>query len=454
MMPKASMVRRVVRILYGLPLFLGLFGMMAGSIRAAGPGDVVVLTADGVVDNIMAGYLEEGVASAARDGAAAVVIKLDTPGGLLTATYRIVGTLLEADVPTIVWVAPAGGRAASAGTFITLASNVSVMAPGTRIGAASPILGDGSDIPDTLRKKVFNDTIAMVRSIDEERPRNLEWAISTVEDAVSASAQEAVAVGAVDGIAASIEDVIAFANGREVRVNGQTVTLDLDGGVVDELNMNPFQAFLHLLSDPNIAALLFSVGSLGLIYELMSPNFVTGILGGIAIILAFIGSDSLPLNVAGPLLIGLAMVLFVLELNVVSHGLLSIAALVCFLLGVSALYTAPGDPFEPVVQVAAPLVVVMTGTFAALALLITVAALRSRSDTQTPGTVGTGVPIGSLGDVRSPLGPAGSVYVAGEEWSARSADERPLERGTPIRVVAVEGLTLVVEAQPSSSGSA
>ena len=453
MMPKASMSRRIARIIYGLPLLLGLFGMMAGSLRAASPGDVVVLTADGIVDNIMAGYLEEGVASAARDDAAAVVIKLDTPGGLLTATYRIVGTLLEADVPTIVWVAPAGGRAASAGTFITLSANVALMAPGTNIGAASPISSDGTDIPDTLRDKVFNDTIAKMRSIHEARPRNLEWAISTVEDAVSASAQEAVALGAVDGIAASIEDVIAFADGREVQVRGETVTLDLDGGVVDELDMNPFQAFLHLLSDPNIAALLFSVGSLGLIYELMSPNFVTGILGGIAILLAFIGSDSLPLNVAGLLLIGLAMILFILELNVVSHGLLSIGALVCFLLGVSALYTAPGDPFEPVVQVATPLVVVMTVTFGILMLLITLAAIRTRNMRPTPGSIGTAVPIGTRGDVRRPLEPSGSVYVAGEEWSARSADERALDRGTPIRVVAVDGLTLVVEPDPSSSMS-
>jgi membrane-bound serine protease (ClpP class) len=445
------MSRRVVRILYGLPLLLGLFGMTAGGLRGASTGDVVVLTADGIVDNVMAGYLEEGVASAAADGASAVVIRLNTPGGGLEATYKIVGTLLEADVPTIVWVAPAGGRAASAGTFITLAANVALMAPGTNIGAASPIQGDGTDIPDTLRDKVFNDTIAKIRSIAEERGRNVEWAISTVEDAVSASASEAVAIGAVDGIAASLDQVLTVATGREIMVNGQAVTLDLAGRTAGELEMNPFQAFLHLLSDPNIAALLFSVGSLGLIYELMNPNFVTGILGAIAIILAFVGSDSLPLNVAGLILIGLAMIMFVLEVNVVSHGLLTIAGLVCFVLGVSALYTAPGNPFEPIVAVATPLIVTMTVTLGVLMLLVTVAAVRSRSMTASPGTVGYGVPIGSMGDVRRPLEPSGSVYVGGEEWSARSADERPLERGTPIRVVSVEGLTLIVEPDPSSS---
>ncbi len=161
-------------------------------------------------------------------------------------------------------------------------------------------------------------------------------------------------MGAVDGIAASLDDVLAFANGREVTIAGQPVKLDLAGAATEDLTMNPFQAFLHLLSDPNIAALLFSIGSLGLIYELMSPNFVTGILGGIAIILAFIGSDSLPLNVAGLLLIAFAMVLFALELNTTSHGLLTVGGIVCFALGMSALYTTPGDPFGPIVQVATP----------------------------------------------------------------------------------------------------
>lgn len=436
--------------MYGLPLLLGLFGLSVGSLRAADAGDVVVLTADGIVDNVMAGYLSEGITRAAADEAAAVVIRLNTPGGGLQATYDIVGTLLEADVPTIVWVAPAGGRAASAGTFITLASHIAVMAPGTNIGAASPVMAGGEDIPDTLRDKVFNDTIAKVRAIAEERGRNVDWAVSTVEKAVSSAASEAVQLGAVDGIAASLEDVLAFANGREVTIDGQPVKLDLAGAATEDLAMNPFQSFLHLLSDPNIAALLFSIGSLGLIYELMSPNFVTGILGGIAIILAFIGSDSLPLNVAGLLLIGLAMLLFVLEFNTTSHGLLTVGGLVCFALGISALYTTPGDPFGPIVQVATPLVVVMTATFGILMGLVTVAAIRTRK-MPMPGLAGVGVQSGAHGVVRRPLEPLGSVHIAGEEWSARSADDRPIERGTPVKVVAVDGLTVLVEPDPLAS---
>jgi membrane-bound serine protease (ClpP class) len=450
MSKKGTMNRRVFRILYGLPLALGVLGLSVGAIRGVGDGPVVVLTATGVVDNVMAGYIAEGVDRAADDGASAVVIRLNTPGGGLEATYQIVGTLLEAQVPTIVWVAPAGGRAASAGTFITLASHVAVMAPGTNIGAASPVMAGGGDIPETLRDKVFNDTIAKARSIAEERGRNVEWAVSTVEDAASSAASEAVAVGAVDGIAGTLEEVLAFADGRDVEVGGETVTLELAAKSTDQLDMNPFQSFLHLLSDPNIAALLFSVGSLGLIYELMSPNFVTGIMGAIAIILAFIGSDSLPLNVAGLLLIGLAMVLFILEWNVVSHGLLTVGALICFALGLSALYTVPGDPFGPIVGVATPLIAFMTVTFGIIMALVTVAAIRTRKMAM-PGLAGIDVGRGMQGVVKLPLEPLGSVHIAGEEWTARSVDDRPIPRGTPVKVVAVDGLTVLVEPDPQPS---
>ena len=219
--------------------------------------------------------------------------------------------------------------------------------------------------------------------------------------------------------------------------------------------MNPFQQFIRLLSDPTIAFLLFSAGSAGIIAELWSPNFVTGILGGLALILAFIGLGTLPLNVGGLLLIILAMVLFGLEVTVTSHGLLGVGGLVCFALGASALFTEPGDPFEPVVRVA-PIVIATTTTTAAVFLgLVVWAAVRSRSMTSPSGIVGTSaqLPPGSIGVVRRPLEPLGSIHAAGEEWSARSADGRPLERGVEVRVVSTDGLTLVVEPRPSSSES-
>jgi membrane-bound serine protease (ClpP class) len=217
-----------------------------------------------------------------------------------------------------------------------------------------------------------------------------------------------------------------------------------------ELPMNPFQALLHLLSDPNIAFILFTIGFYGLLFELQNPNFVTGILGGLAIILAFIGFGSLPLNVAGLLLIGLGLLLVALEPTVTSHGLLTIGGLVCLVLGASALYTEPGSPTGPDASVALPVLLTVTITLGILMAFVTAAAIRTRRMTATAGTVGTTVAVGSLGSVRRPLSPVGSVYVAGEEWTARTDDERPLERGTPIRIVRIDGLTAIVEPDPAA----
>jgi membrane-bound serine protease (ClpP class) len=442
--------RRTIRLAAGIFMVLGVLLLLAGPIAAAGERRVIVLPATGIVDHVLAGYLDDGIARAEREGAAAVVIELNTPGGDLEATNDIVGSILESSVPTIVWVAPSGGRAASAGTFITLAGHVALMAPGTSIGAASPIDNQGNDIPGTLGEKVRNDAIAKITSIAEARGRNVEWAVSTVRDAASSPASQAVAQGAVDGIAQSLDEVLAFANGREVEINGSPVTIDVQGATAVERAMNPLQDVIRLLGDPNIAFLLFSVGSLGLLYELQNPNFVTGILGGLAIILAFIGFGSLPLNVGGIILIGIGIVLLVLEATVTSHGLLAVGGLVCFALGASALYTEPGDPFAPLVGVATPLIVVMTVTAAGFAFLISFMAIRTR---QMVGPAFASALAGARGIVRRPVDPLGSVHIAGEEWTAKSASDRPIERGTPVRVVAVDGLTVLVEpdSQPSQA---
>jgi membrane-bound serine protease (ClpP class) len=442
-----------IRIAAVLFLLLGLVSL-AGTAMAAGK-TVYVLPTTGIVDGGMAQYLADGIAKAENDGAAAVVIKLNTPGGALSATNDIVGTLLEAKVPVIVWVAPAGGFAASAGTFITLAANVAVMAPGTSIGAASPVSGQGEDIPGTLGDKVRNDAIAKITAIAQERHRNVDWARQAVADARSSAATEAVQLGVVDGIAATLEEVLSLANGRQVDVGGSTLTLDLADASTSQIDMSPFLAFIRILMDPTIAFLLFSVGSAGLLAELYNPNFVTGILGALLIILAFIGLGALPLNVGGLLLILLAMVLFGLELTVTSHGLLGFGGLVCFALGASALFTIPGDPFAPVVRVAPAVVVTATATAGVFLALVVWAAIHSRDMASPSDTVGRAIalPPGAGAIVRRPIEPIGSIYVAGEEWSARSLDGRPVERGVPVRVVRTDGLTAIVEPDPSVSSS-
>lgn len=428
---------------------LGGLLMFASAARGAGP-EVIVLPTTGVVDEGMAKYLADNIQLAEERNAAAVVVKLNTPGGSIFAMQEITGTILEAGVPVIVWVAPAGGFAASAGTFITLSGNIALMAPATTIGAASPVSATGEDIGETEAKKVMETVTNMAQSLAERRGRPVDWAISTVEEAKAYTANEAVAAGAVDGIAGSIEEVMAFATGRTVEVRGEDRVLDLAGATVTEQTMNPLLSLIRLISDPSIAFLLFTLGSTGLLVELYSPNFVTGILGALALLLGLMGLGTLPLNVGGLLLVMFGLVLFGLELTVTSHGLLGVGGLVCLALGASALFTGPIDPFEPVVRVAPVVVLVSVATFGAILALIVFGAIRSRR-IGLGAPIGAHVALGTTGQVRAPLSPLGSVVAGGEEWTARTADGRSLERGTPVRVVKVEGLTLTVEPDASSS---
>jgi membrane-bound serine protease (ClpP class) len=428
---------------------LGGLMLFASAARGAGP-EVVVLPTTGIVDEGMAKYLADHIRLAEERNAAAVVVKLNTPGGSIFAMKEITETILEAGVPVIVWVAPAGGFAASAGTFITLSGNIALMAPATTIGAASPVSATGEEIGETEAKKIMETVTNMAQSLAERRGRPVDWAISTVAEAKAYTANEAVAAGAVDGIAGSIEEVIAFATGRTVEVRGVDRVLDLTGATITEQTMNPLLSLIRLISDPNIAFLLFTLGSTGLLVELYSPNFVTGIIGGLALILGLMGLGTLPLNVGGLLLIIFGFVLFGLELTVTSHGLLGFGGVVCLALGASALFTGPLDPFEPVYRVAPVVIIASTATFGAILALIVVGAVRSRRIGLVQ-PIGAHVPLGTPGKVRSPLSPLGSVIAAGEEWSARTADGQPLERGTPVRVVKVDGLTLTVEPDASSS---
>jgi membrane-bound serine protease (ClpP class) len=435
-----------------LLLLVGALALLTGVTQAQDEGRVVVLPTTGVVDQVMAGYLREGIARATQEGAQAVIIELDTPGGSLEATRDIVQAQLAAQVPVIVWVGPGGSRAASAGTFLTLAAHVAAMAPATNIGAATPVSADGSDVPEDLGEKVMQDTIASITSIAEERGRPVEWAVSTVKEAASYTVDEALAAGAIDLKADSIQDLLFQVDGRTIELPGGAVTLATATAGVERVEMNPLQAFLHLLSDPNIAFILFTLGFYGLFFELQNPNWVTGILGAFALILAFIGFGNLPLNIAGLLLIGLAVILFVLEFSVTSHGLLTVGGLMAFALGASAFYTEPGDPLAPTVQVAWEIIGLMTLLTGLVIGGIVLVVLRNR---RAPQLVPSAshidaplVPLGTVAAVRRDLLPAGSVYAAGEEWTARSRDGRPLERGTLVRVVGHDGLTVLVERQP------
>jgi membrane-bound serine protease (ClpP class) len=431
---------------------LSLAGLLlaVAPIRAASPGAVVVLPATGEVDAVMADTIVNGLDAAATSGAAAVVIELDTPGGSLDSTQQIVTAMLGAKVPTIVWVAPAGGFAASAGTFITVAANLAWMAPGTRIGAASPIDESGNDIPGTLGVKVKNDAIAWITSLAQTRHRPADWAAATVASARSSSAEEAVSLGAVDGIASTIEEVVAAANGRTVQVAGHDTVLALTGAPIEEATTNPLGGILRLLVDPNIAFLLFTIGALALLFEIHNPNILTGIFGLVAIALAAVGFINLPTDLTGLLLVAIGLVLFALEPAIPSHGLLTIGGAIAFVVGGFALYSQ--NPFGPAVRVAIPLLVVAVVSAGAFGLLIATTAIRTRRMAAPRDIQPASLEAGTIGEVRRPLEPLGSIYAGGEEWSARTEDERPLPRGTPIHVIRTDGLTVVVEPEPSGLG--
>jgi membrane-bound serine protease (ClpP class) len=426
----------------------GLLGLVAGTVRGQEAAPVVVLPTSGVVDQIMAGYIRDGIAKAEADGAQAVIIQLDTPGGSLDATREIVQAELDASIPVIVWVGPAGARAASAGTFITLASHVAAMAPATNIGAATPIGGQGEDIQGDLGRKVLNDTVKQITSIAEMRGRPVDWAVAAVEQARSYTVDEALAAGAIDVKASDVEDLLAQADGMTVQMAAGPVTLHTAGAPIADVPMNPFQQFLHLLADPNLAFILLTLGFYGIYFELQNPNWVTGILGAFALILAFLGLGNLPLNIAGLLLIGLGVLLFVLEITVTSHGLLTVAGLIAFALGASALYTPPGDPVAPAVTVDMRVVAVMTFLTALVMIGIFWAVMRTRRMPQyvigRDGLSASPVAIGTEASVRRTLAPVGTVYAVGEEWSARTVDATTLERGTLVRVVSHENMTLIV----------
>ncbi len=427
-------------------LLLGITSLVAG---IGSPG-IVRLRLTGVIDQVNAAYIEEGIGAAAAPGyAAAVLIEIDSPGGELTSMDRILKAILASPVPVITYVTPEGASAASAATFVTLAGDVAAMAPLTNIGAASVVGGSGEDLPETLARKVTNHAVAQITGLAKAHGRNEAWAERAVREAASVTADEAAAMvpPVVDLVAADTTalfaaiDTGARADGRAYRFQGAPLP-QLSGLEIRDANMNVGQQFLHLLSDPNIAFILFTIGFYGILSELFHPNLISGSLGAIAILLAFIGSNSLPLNVGGLLLILLGIGLFVLELHFTSYGFLAVGGVVCFLLGAFALYTRV-DGTDAVQVGVDPLLI---GGALVVSLLYFFILIRGLLQMRRRAT--SALPIAALlgagGIAQTLLAPTGIAYAGGEAWSARSRSGA-INPGTPIRVVEVKGLELIVE---------
>jgi membrane-bound serine protease (ClpP class) len=430
---------RALRLLFALTLVLTGMAFMACSQFTAPEGAVHVLTAEGVVNPVMDRYLDRGIDRAEDTGASAIVIRLDTPGGLSSSMEEIIKRMERSEVPVIVYVWPPAGRAASAGTFITMAGQVAAMAPGTRIGAASPVGTSGEDIEGTLGDKIENDAAALIRGIAELRGRNADWAEDAVRDAVSATATEAVELGVVDFIAEDLNDLLAQSDGRTVEVaSGRDVVIDVDSAEVVFNDPNFFERFLDLLADPNIAVILLGLGFVGILIEITNPGLIfPGVAGAVALLLAFFSLGTLPYSEAGLALIGLAMLLFILETFVTSNGILGIGGVIALIIG-GAIFMSDNPPgFQP------STILMLTIGASLAALFITTALGLARLRRMAPSPAGAEGLYGLSAEVKTPLAPTGFVWVAGENWQA-TIDEGSAEPGERVRITRVEGLRLHV----------
>jgi membrane-bound serine protease (ClpP class) len=429
--------------LAGLALSLLLVGVLAGCTRKIDVEDAVhVLTADGVVNPVMARYVDRGFDEAERTHARAVVLRIDTPGGLDSSMRDIIQRINSSDVPVITYVSPAGGRAASAGTFIVMAGHVAAMAPGTTIGAAHPIDSSGGDIEGTLGTKVENDAAAYIRSIAMERGRNADWAERAVRYSIAASADEAVEQNVVDFEANSLDRLLVQADGRTVTVQGREVTLSVADAAVAYNGPTMVERLLGVISDPNIAFLLLSLGALALALEFIVPGHVgPGIFGAIALVLAFFALGTLPVNWAGVALIGLAIGLFVAEIHVGGFGALGLGGVVALIFG-GLLMTSTDNP---AFQVNRWLILGVSLVGAMFFLSVASAVLRTR---RAPAYLGAQTMVGRVAVARTPLAPEGFVFYDGARWRA-TAEDAPVGEGERVRVTGVKGLKLTVRKDPA-----
>lgn len=402
-----------------------------------GTRHVDVLTIEGPVTPIMISYIERGIDTAETDGAEALIIQLDTPGGQIDLMSDIVQAMLRANVPVVVYVYPPGAYAASAGTLITLGAHVAAMAPGTTIGAASPVGAQGEDLGETLETKVKEDLKAQARALAQRRGEEaVAWAESAVEEAKAATAQEALELGVIDFVADNLNDLLAQMDGFEVEVNNREVTLETAEASVRELPMSPVEQFLHIITNPTVAFILLTVGINAILFELSSPGgYVAGIVGAICLLLAFYALGVLPVNYSGLALIGLAFVLFVIDIKAPTHGALTAGGIVSLVAGALILFNSPlyRISIGAVVSVA-----LVTGLFFAFAVAKVALAQRKPAVTGREGL------IGELAHVRSALDDEGTVLVKGELWDAVAMDG-PVESGECVEILAVDGFQLRVK---------
>ncbi|MBW2469548.1 MAG: nodulation protein NfeD [Deltaproteobacteria bacterium] len=430
MKPKATIV-----------ILLSLCALLFASGAWAAEGDVYVVAINDAISPGVAEYINNSIEQAENEEAACLIIELDTPGGLAESMRLIIKDILGSSVPIVVFVAPRGARAASAGVMITMAADVAAMAPGTNIGAAHPVGAGGKDISGKMSEKVINDMVAHAKSVAEKRGRNQEWVEQAIRESVSVTETEALKENIIDLIAEDTDDLIRQLNGRKIADKGE-LKLDNAQKVIVEPSLRT--NILKTISNPNIAYILLMIGLAGLYFELSHPGAIfPGVIGGISLILAFFALQTLPVNYAGMLLIALAIILFIMEMKIASYGLLSVAGVLSLLLGSLMMFKNTGPDMGLSLKVLLPTIILISGFFVFVAGLV----FRAQMSKPKTGTKGL---VGEIGIVKKALAPEGKVFVHGELWHARAQAE--IDVNQKVRVINVVNLMLEVELvdEPSS----
>jgi len=408
---------------------------MAGQEKAP----VFLIGIDGDINPATGKFIMDSIDEATKQSAQCLVIQLDTPGGSLESTRLIVKKMLSSNIPIVVYVSPSGARAASAGVFITMAANVAVMAPGTHIGAAHPVTlggGEGKE-SKTMTEKIVNDTVAFVKNIAKTRGRNADWAERAVVKSVSITEEEAVKLNVVDFVIPDLQSLLTKIDGRVVKLDGGTRTLQTKGVQPKTIEMSWNQKLLAIISHPQIALYLLMLASLGIFFELSNPGAILpGVVGGISLVLSLYVLQVLSVNYAGLALILFAMILFIAEIKVVSHGLLAIGGIISLFLGSIMLFNTPDAYMRLSLSVIIPAVLVTSAFFIFAATM----AIRARLRRPTTGMEGL---VGEVGVASTPIAPEGKVSIHGEFWNAVS--DQAIGPGERIQVVGVVNLRLKVK---------
>jgi membrane-bound serine protease (ClpP class) len=400
---------------------------------------VFTIEIDGIINPATAKFIVDSIDQATQQGAQCLILQLDTPGGLMDSMRMIVKKELASTIPIIVYVAPGGARAASAGVFVTMAAHIAVMAPSTHIGAAHPVTlggGEGKE-SKTMTEKIVNDTVSYIKTIAKNRGRNVDWAEKAVVKSVSITEEEAVKLNVVDFITPDLQSLLTKIDGRVVKFDGVTRTLQTKGVQPQPIQMSWRDKLLDIISNPTIAYILLMLGIYGVFFELSSPGAILpGVVGGIFLILAFYALQMLPVNYAGLALILFGIILFIAEIKVVSHGLLAVGGVISLLLGSIMLFQSPVEYMRVSLSVIIPAVMVSAAFF----IFAVSKAINARLRKPTTGMEGL---IGEVGIVSTPISPEGKVSIHGEFWNA--ASDQNIEKGEKVQVIGVDNLKLKVK---------